>query len=240
MALSRPLFVGFSSASKVAREGGDLEVSVLVGRTRGGRRRVFRLPWFVVRQIDALLERWRREEHEATLLTMNDGELGATLVEAAAVGGLRDVTFLLARGADIDYEHEAEDEISQTALWYSASNGHAEVVAVLLDAGADGWQDGVVMEIAAMGGHTPVVALLIDRGADLHDDNEHALLIAAWHGGLETVRYLLDHGADIHAQNDLALQWARNGGQWIHGGNEAVIALLLERGAVDIPEDDEE
>ena len=39
MALARPLFVGFSSACKQAREGGDLEVSVLVpGRTRGGQR----------------------------------------------------------------------------------------------------------------------------------------------------------------------------------------------------------
>ena len=63
MALSRPLFVGFSSASKQAREGGDLEVTV---ETEEGPR-TFILPWFFVREVDALLERWRREEQRCAL-----------------------------------------------------------------------------------------------------------------------------------------------------------------------------
>ena len=157
MALSRPLFVGFSSASKVAREGGDLEVTVQTARGP----RTFTLPWFFVRDVDALLERWRREEHEARLVTMNDGVLGWTLCQAAAAGGLRDTTFLLARGADIEYRHEV-----WSALAHAASNGHLAVTALLLDAGA-GELDSALL-YAALSGQTPCVALLLDRGADVH------------------------------------------------------------------------
>ena len=227
MALSRPLFVGFSSASKVAREGGDLEVSVLVGRTRGGQRRTFTLPWFFVRQVDALLERWRREEHEATLLTMNDGVLGETLCQAAGAGGVRDVTFLLTHGADVNSWHEG-----WTALRQASSKGHFAVVTLLLDAGATQLCSSLFRSSA--GGHTPVVALLLNRGADIHCSDDLPLQSAAREGHLETVRLLLDRGADVHASNERALRRAR------FGGHEAVVALLLERGAIDIPEEEEE
>ena len=218
MALARPLFVGFSGASKVAREGGDLEVTVQTARGP----RTFTLPWFFVRDVDALLERWRREEHEARLLTMNGGVLGATLCEAAAAGGVRDTTFLLSRGTDVEYKHER-----LTALSWAAYYGRLAVVALLLDSGAaelgKALHSSVVLE-----GHTPVAALLLDRGADVHYLDDLPLGISARNGFLETVRLLLDRGANLHAQNDKALHWARR------FGHEDVVALLLERGAVDM------
>ena len=217
MALSRPLFVGFSSASKQAREGGDLEVTV---DTEDGPV-TFTLPWFFVRDVDALLERWRREEHEATLLNMHGGVLGATLCDAADGGGLRDVTFLLGRGADINYGREYDS----TPLRQAASNGHLAVARVLLDAGAT--QLDYCLHVSACEGHTPVAALLLDRGADVHYSVDAPLLSAASFGRLETVRLLLDRGADVHAENEQALREARR------TGHEAVIALLLERGAID-------
>ena len=225
MALARPLFVGFSSASKAAREGGDLEVTVQTARGP----RTFTLPWFFVRDVDALLERWRREEHEATLLTMNDGELGFTLVLAARAGGLRDLTFLLAREAD--WPNTGADW-KNDALGWSAQNGHLTVVQALLNAGA-GMLDGALYA-ASFRGHTAVAALLLDRGADVHDHDDDPLRRAAEGGYLETVRLLLDRGADVHARNDWALHNARR------RGHEAVVALLLERGAVDIPEEEED
>ena len=217
MALSRPLFVGFGSASKVAREGGDLEVTVQTARGPV----TFTLPWFFVRDVDALLERWRREEHEATLLNMNRGALGRTLGEAAAAGGLRDVTFLLARGVDVDYRYEGI-----TPLWRSAGEGHLQVTTALLDAGA-GRLD-VALHWATYHGHPLVVALLLDRGADVHYSDDISLRGAAERGHLEIVRLLIDRGADLHAADNDALRAART------GGNEAVVALLLERGAVDV------
>ena len=209
--------MGFGSASKVAREGGDLEVTVQTARGP----RTFTLPWFFVRQVDALLERWRREEHEATLLTMNRGVLGATLVEAAEAGGVRDVTFLLERGADVNYILNG-----RTALLFSASRGHLAVVTLLLDAGAQ-WLDGALLQ-AGRRGHTPVVALLLYRGADVHYLDDIPLQEAAAKGRLETARLLLERGADVHADNELAIRQARE------GGHEAVVALLLEHGAADV------
>ena len=47
------------------------------------------------------------------------------------------------------------------------------------------------------------------------------------------VRLLLDRGADIHADNEGALLWARE------KGHAAIEALLLERGALE-PEEEEE
>ena len=223
MALSRPLFVGFSSASKVARDGGDLEVTV---QTAAGPC-VFTLPWFFVRDVDALLERWRREEHEARLLIINNGFLGATLVEAAEAGGLRDVTFLVARGADVNYRF-----MNRTALEMASFRGHVAVVTVLLDAGALGLEVDAALLEAARRGQTLFVALLLDRGADVHYTNDWPLQEAAFYGRVETLLFLLERGADIHADNERALRMARE------GGHEAVIALLLERGAVDLPEDD--
>ena len=214
MALARPLFVGFSSASKAAREGGDLEVTV---DTEEGPV-TFTLPWFFVRDVDALLERWRREEHEATLLTMNRGWVGETLWRAAREGGLRDVTFLLARGADVNYSHFP-------VLLGAASGGHLAVVTVLLDAGAT--QLHYALRTAAANGNVAVGALLLDRGADIAFEGHAALQTASYFGHLEFVRLLLDHGAPAHGNGGAPLRLARQ------GGREAVVALLLERGAAE-------
>ena len=57
---------------------------------------------------------------------------------------------------------------------------------------------------------------------------------AAREGRLETTRLLLDRGANVHAFNEDALRSARR------GGHDAVVALLLEHGAVDVDEEEEE
>ena len=225
MALSRPLFAGFSGASKQAREGGDLEVTV---ETEEGPVS-FTLPWFFVRQVDALLERWRREEHEATLLTMNRGVLGATLCEAARAGGPRDATFLLARGADVNFEHRHEN---MTPLEHSAERGHLPEATLLLDAGAGRLNSALLY--TTVSGHPHVAALLLDRGADVHYLDDAPLRFSAEDGFLEMVRLLLDRGADVQALDEAALRMARS------NGHDAVVALLLERGAIDIPDEYEE
>ena len=232
MAATRPSSLGFSSASKVAREGGDLEVTV---QTAEGPR-VFTLPWFFVRDVDALLERWRREEHEAVLLTMNDGLLGRTLVDAAWAGGLRDTVFLLARGADMYFEFEYF-----RPLYAAASSGRLEVATVFLDAGAGVGVDllyggpnrlDIAVYLSACYGQTLVTALLLDRGADVHYVNDWALSAASSRGYVDTVRLLLDRGADVNAQNGQALRDAQR------EGHDEVVALLLERGAHAVVDED--
>src|SRR5204862_8339451 len=75
--------------------------------------------------------------------------------------------------------------------------------------------------------------LLLERGADPNTrdagDNATALHVAAARGRVERVRILLDAGADVHGAGDLhqgeVIGWAA------HPGNEAVVELLLSRGA---------
>ena len=81
--------------------------------------------------------------------------------------------------------------------------------------------------------HPEALGLLIERGADPNrrdtGDNASPLHFAAAQGLLESVRILLDAGADVHGSGDLhesgAIGWAAR------PGNEAVVGLLLERGA---------
>ena len=291
--------VGFSKACKQAREGGGLPGSQLVMREvlADGcvvcvpRRRW--LPPDIIRLIDALV---RRLEHEDTLLSMNGGVLGTTLCEAAAAGGLRDVRFLLQRGADVEattvFVNPAGRQFNWTALvwaahagklavcvalldagageldnalYNSSGSGHTQVVALLLDRGANVDVDAgaTPLVIASQDGHLATVTLLLDRGADVHSEDDRPLRLAAALGRLDVVRLLLDHGADIHALEDASLGLAADNGRLeivrllldrgadIHADNEwalriarqnghaAVVALLLERGALEPEEEDD-
>lgn len=81
--------------------------------------------------------------------------------------------------------------------------------------------------------HPEAVRVLIEHGADPNardtDDNVTPLHVAAANRALESVRILLDAGADPQGSGDLhhgdVIGWASC------EGNEAVIELLLERGA---------
>ena len=247
--------VGFSSACKQAREGGGLPGCEV--ENSSGLALVARpfLPPDIVRLIDALV---RRLEHEDTLLAMNHGWLGRTLCEAARAGGLRDVRFLLARGADVRTTtvHVRGDGAVRpwTALLWSAHTGRARVAALLLDAGAQAREP---LVIAAQHGHREMCALLLDRGAIVTAQNDTPLRLASSSGHREVVELLLDRGANIHVEDDAPLDAAATYGHLetvrllldrgadIHalnnealrsahrGGRAAVVALLLERGAIE-------
>ena len=186
----RPLCVGFSSATRVARfQLGNLEVSF---RDAGGQTLTFVLTEEVLRLVDLNLERLRREEHEATLLTMHEGETGLTLWHAAGAGGLRDTVFLLARRANFHYWHSQATH-SSSAVMQAALNGHLEVVTALMDRRVHRLDESFLC--AATGGHTLIMGMLIDRGADVQTYRNQALQRAAQNGHLHASRFLLDRGA---------------------------------------------
>ena len=226
--------VGFSSACKQAREGGGLPASVPLRSSRGRFLPAPSCPFLppdIVRLIDALV---RRLEHEDTLLRMNGGELGRTLCEKLArAGGLLDVRFLLARGADVETRTvyvDVDDEYNWSALEWAADAGHLSVCIALLDAGA-GERDRALYK-ASFSAHTPVVALLLDRGADIHFSDGLVLVNAAQEGHPATARLLLDRGADVHARNNAPLILATQ------LGHLEMVRLLLDRDADIHSEDD--
>jgi hypothetical protein len=163
-------------------------------------------------------------EHQ--LRTSPEAELA--LVEAARDGNLVRVRELLDLGTDPD---RAISHAS--ALAHAAAQGHAPVVSLLLDSGADieGGNGLSPVACAARKGHDNVVRLLLERGADIEGDRDGpgtALFHASSAGQLSTVRLLLELGAAVDAKTDkraTALLVATA------DGHLEVVVLLIEAGA---------
>jgi ankyrin repeat protein len=126
----------------------------------------------------------------------------------------------------------ATDIAGNTALQYAASEGHADVVLVLLDRHANVNQrcsSGTALHQGAINGHIDVVAALLSKDADIEitDENQRTPLhVAAWAGQKEMVFELLSRGADIYAkdkENCNVLHLASS------GGHTQLITMLLQR-----------
>ncbi len=129
---------------------------------------------------------------------------------------LRQIIRLIAEGALIKLENE-QDFCSP--LFVAAQAGRADIVRLLLDAGADvvdfvedGWCcDGphTALSVAALRGHTHVVQALIKAAeADKkRPDLEGALRSAVYAGNADIIRLLLDAGAEVDGPRMLI--WSR-------------------------------
>lgn len=123
------------------------------------------------------------------------------------------VKFLLARGADPNRNLRGE---SHTALECAAYSASIPTLILLLDAGAQ-IKTRSALVMAAREGRTDVVAYLLDRGADVDEvpdnddiyDNErqlglgNALCTAARTGKAEVVKLLLERGANRQVRDTL-------------------------------------
>jgi ankyrin repeat protein len=133
---------------------------------------------------------------------------------AARTGKLGPVTALLARGAEVN----AKEKDGQTALMWSAAEGHADVVRALLEAGADfrtplasGFTP---LAFAVREGRTAVVRVLLKAGADVNAAmrgrrtaggrsparGTAPLILAVENGHFELAGILLEQGADPNDQ----------------------------------------
>lgn len=154
----------------------------------------------------------------------------------AAENGLENaVRIMLQKGVDLS--KNAEGKCMSLAL--ATRNGHAAVVKLLLEHGADptaspgGWSP--LLE-AAGGGHAGVIRVLLEQpGIDVNYRDRRSMtpvLCAAFDGRYEALRVLLESGGEVNAQNEYgvsALSFATL------CGYTDVVRLLLSYGAqVDI------
>lgn len=138
---------------------------------------------------------------------------------------------LLHEGADPNVRREVAD---QSALYWAATTGQAEVVAGLLEHGAEvdacDRYGASPLGTAASSGNLEAARALIAAGANVrhaYHDGRTVLMFAIRGGSAELVRELLDRGADPHApQPDFPpLAFA------CFEGTRPMVAELLRRGA---------
>lgn len=122
---------------------------------------------------------------------------------------------LLARGADARaYKSEA--------LRWSARNGHAEIVNVLLKWGTEVHHyRHEALQWSVENDHTEIVDTLLMHGIDT-SERDWALLIASRKGYLKTLRVLLKHGANANINYSLECA-CRN-------GHICIVEELLQNG----------
>ena len=137
-----------------------------------------------------------------------------TLIEAVVQGDIDTLRSLLVAGAEVD----ERNEYGHTALMEAASKARADIVRLLLEAGADPRKEGsLALDFAVRLGNLECVKLLLATGADANCDREDErlseddrmeededaeeadpppLFDAVQRGNLEMVRVLLAAGAD--------------------------------------------
>jgi ankyrin repeat protein len=157
----------------------------------------------------------------------------AAVADAARRGDVAAVRALLKQGADVN---EAAGD-GMTALHWAAERGDAELVSMLLSAGANprattrlgGYRP---IHLASLGGHARATAALIAAGADANaatTTGASALMLAARSGSTDTVTRLIENGAAIDAKETAHGQTALMVAAGLNRVD--VVKLLLERGA---------
>ena len=152
------------------------------------------------------------------------------LAEAADCGDTERVLQLLAEGVSPD---------EGAAITRAAYSNHAEIVRILLEAGANvnatDALDNTALHHAVRWGRTDIACMLLDAGADATIDNidghETPLILAVWAGRTDCTRLLLekrDCSKEINKRIEgitTLLHMA------VGGGHTEIVRLLLQHGA---------
>ena len=152
------------------------------------------------------------------------------VADAARDGDLPRVRELLRQGEDVN----AAQGDGMSALHWAADRGDAEMIEVLLYAGAEVQSvtrigEYTPLHIAARNGHLAATAALIEGGADVHAVTDPSgstpLHLAATSGNGEVVRALLAAGADPNARE---AEWAQTPLIFAAAWNrvDAIVALM--------------
>ena len=124
------------------------------------------------------------------------------LHRACGEGEINEVHRLLDQGTKVN---DAITGLSQTALFYAAARGHADICALLIERGAKvnnaKNNEFCPLSTAVFWGHKEVCSVLLHHGADSNlcdSGGRTPLSIGAWQGHAEICDLLLKHGADVN------------------------------------------
>ena len=109
--------------------------------------------------------------------------------------------------ASLDAEGSVDPTILERPLFFAAQSGHTDIVAILLEHGADAntmLDFGSPLQKAARGNHKKTVELLLKAGADpsaqAGDKDYTPLHDAAERGALDAAKVLVAYGANVNAR----------------------------------------
>ena len=147
-----------------------------------------------------------------------------SLFSAVCRNDVASVQQALRNGADVNYKNGLLN--NATPLMQACEQGYAEIVQILLDAGAD-WVSDIrkfsPMYNAIREGHLSAVETLVNHAKD-HLEFATPLISAKRYQRVGIVRFLLDCGANAHAAVRTELMYACS--KW----NLAIVHLLLAAG----------
>lgn len=168
----------------------------------------------------------------ATLL-LTAGTNDSPVADAAERGDVETVVALLQQGADVN----AAQGDGMTALHWAGMNGNAELVEVLLYAGAaaeattrlGGY---TALHLASRVGHADAIEALVRQGADVSartSTGAMPLHLAAGSGDVDALSVLLDAGAEVDGRENVYEQTPL---MWATAKNRVpAMTVLLDAGA---------
>ncbi len=179
----------------------------------------------------------KEEVHNVSFNTIEKdlppGRPSEHLLNYAGKGDLEVVKYIIEKYR-ID-PNRPRTENGGTALYQAARNGYSDIVAYLLNKGADpnitNNSNVTPLFIAVSNGHEEVVKLLVEKGADpniANNSNVTPLFVAASDGHEEVVKLLVEKGADpniINSYGDSSHLAAAQRGHW------EIVKLLIAKGA---------
>ncbi|HLQ79071.1 MAG TPA: ankyrin repeat domain-containing protein [Terriglobia bacterium] len=154
------------------------------------------------------------------------------LIDAVKNADVKAVRTLIAAHIDIN----TPDVDGSSALHWAAQRDNAEIVDLLLAAGANPKAatryNVTPLSLACTNGNNVVIEHLLKAGVDPNstaEEGETALMTASLTGKVDAVKVLLDHGADVQAKDPIkgqtALMWAAS------EGNAGTVTLLVNAGS---------